>query len=325
MVFLWPSCVRRQMLYRHATADTVSPVTGPTADDERRPLEKAADSIRIASWNLWSSPYLAAERVAVAAERLADVDVLLMQENQILEDGESFASRLAIAAGFTTVVQYNRRRQPFAGTAVLSRLVPRSVDVVDFSDCPGTHGFQFPLIPAIIAGFDTPSGRPLLAASAHLAWGTASEPVRLQQAERIARRLDELADPITSPGPGISVLGMDANAPADSETLRFLGGLSPRSEYATFFVDTFKTVGHGPGITSSLHNPHARRTALEVGITRPGLVPERRIDFLLARGYVHGRPGCPLAAGVLGEPAGEQLVPSDHYGVWADLWCPPVP
>jgi endonuclease/exonuclease/phosphatase family metal-dependent hydrolase len=311
------------------------------------------DVSRIATWNLDSNPQLATERMLAAAAELTDVEILLVQENQLLPDGRSAAALLAEHAGFGFVFERDERTDILPGPAILSRhpfVFTESIDYaetrrleetstpratvgsgpVSSADDPatitGNSAAAAPprpiVIPAMLAGVEHPSGRRLVLISAHLAWGSLAEPTRLRQAETLARRLDDLTGFSSDSTAPLGIIGMDANTLPASATIRFLSGLDPLGSYATMFVDTFAVAGSGSGATSTSRNPYAARTAAQVGIPRAELLPDRRIDFLLARGYVHGRPGCPLASGLLG--AGDGLTPSDHYGVWSDLWLPPV-
>ena len=312
------------------------------------------EMLRIATWNLDSNPQLAEERMLAAAAELLDVEVLLVQENQVLPDGRTAVSVLAEHAGFGFVFERDEHTGVLPGTAILSRYPFAFTETIDYEETvrfldasrlqetphvsgssgsatatttPGKPGPVVPprpvVIPAMLAGIDHPSGRRLVVVSAHLAWGSFAEPVRLHQAETLARRLDDLTGFGSGRTDPIGVIGMDANTLPASATIRFLTGLDPLGPYATLFVDTFAVAGSGPGTTSTPHNPYSARTAAVVGILRADLLPDRRIDFLLARGYVYGRPGFPLASGLLGDAA--VLTPSDHYGVWSDLWMPPVP
>jgi len=171
---------------------------------------------------------------------------------------------------------------------------------------------------AAMALIGTPGGRLWRLITTHLTWGSFAEGERLAQ----ARQLDRYAARHESPEMA-TVLTGDFNATPQSATLRYLTGLDadPLGR-STYWADAW-TAGIGDGITSDPQNPHAATTAAHVGITRPELVPSRRIDFILTRGYAHGRPGSPLAAANIGQHA-TPIVPSDHYGVIADLWNPAV-
>lgn len=270
----------------------------------------------MATWNLWSSPVDFRARMAFAASALVGVDVVLMQESFTC-DGVSSAALLAELAGFPVCLETSSA--PLR-CAVLSRLPLLSFEEVALEPSRPS-GLDVPFLPAMSVLLRHPSsGRRLRAVSAHLAWGSLAEGVRLRQAVMIADHLDSVLDGDVSVGSSdVAVVGMDSNTLPESSTVRFLRGLEPFGDRSTWFVDAW-FAGSGPGFTSDPSVPYAALTAGEVGIRDPRLLPPRRIDFLFVRGYVYGRPGCPLSTSLVGvDPA-----PSDHYGVRSDLWMPPA-
>ncbi len=274
--------------------------------------------ISVATWNCWSSPYRLEERLRAAAGELSGVDVVLLQESVPLH-GASSASRIAELAGFDFLVEAG---SGLSRCAVLSRFPLEDTVELPMSP-PRPTGLDVPFLPAVSAGLTHPgSGRRLRVVSAHLAWGSLAEGVRLRQAVELAAHFDEaIGGDVSRTGDVVGVLGMDSNTFADSSTLRYLRGLDPVEGRSTWFLDTWSIAGDGAGATSTPKNPHAYRTAGEVGILRPEFLPDRRIDFLLVRGYSFGRPGQPLRARLLGTDP--EFPPSDHYGILADLWLPP--
>lgn len=133
--------------------------------------------------------------------------------------------------------------------------------------------------------------------------------------------------PGSPPADGITVLAGDFNATPASSTVRYLKGLQALEQDSTYWVDAWETAGDGgPGWTFEPDNPWVIATERLVGITGSGMQPARRIYYVLVRGWAHGRPGSPLSARrVCDTPAGPaQVLPSDHYGVLADLWDPPL-
>jgi len=281
----------------------------------RSEVRSSADTVCVATWNLWSSSVDLSQRMASAALLLADVDVLMMQES-VLVSGVSSAALLAELAGFPVCVEASSEG---IRCAVLSRLPLLGFEEVPLSPSR-PDGLGVPFLPAMSVLLAHPSGRRLRAVSAHLAWGSLAEGVRLRQAVLLADHLDRVvAGDVSSGSSDVAVVGMDSNTLPESSTVRFLKGLEPFGERSTWFVDAW-TAGDGPGFTSDPSNPYAALTAGEVGIRDPRLLPCRRIDYLFVRGYVYGRPGCPLSTSLVGvDPA-----PSDHYGVRSELWMPPL-
>lgn len=291
-------------------------------------------SIRVATWNLDQNTDSRSSRARDAARALRGVDVALVQEAypQALSEITS-ESGLEIAA-----ISDNGHR------AVLTRL-----PVVESTVLDSSSAFQYtpadtewtandwPNSQVPAAMLRLPSGRLSTFYSAYLAWGPHSEGARLTQvrviedhAASVHQRMIDEGFVTDEPRPQVShtsVLGMDANTLPDSATIRYLTGLDPASDLSsTLWVDAYaKTRPDWPcehdGCSSCPSNSRAAATARNVGITHPQLVPHRRIDFLMVRGYAHGRPLCPLNVEALGY---SQPEPSDHYGLVATLLDPPM-
>jgi endonuclease/exonuclease/phosphatase family metal-dependent hydrolase len=170
-----------------------------------------------------------------------------------------------------------------------------------------------------MATFDAGCHR-YVAISTHLSWGSGREGKRLDEAllidQAVARHcpLDLRRDEDLP----LALLGGDLNCEPDSATLRWLRGLDVQQHSSTLWVDAWHA-GSGPGWTSTAENPFSARTAQAVGITQPLLLPDRRIDFLLSRGYAYGRPGAAVHAELLGR--GGDSAFGDHYGVGGTFLC----
>jgi endonuclease/exonuclease/phosphatase family metal-dependent hydrolase len=169
-----------------------------------------------------------------------------------------------------------------------------------------------------------PSGRVLIAATGHLAWGGAAEGERFKQARIVDAailRQEEAVSNSHGQEP-ICVFGGDFNCTPDSRTMRWLRGLEPGpDEHDTQWLDAWLVAGDGSaGYTSTPDNPLGQDIARQVGIMRPERNPYRRIDYILVKGWRHGRPGDPLYAGLFGgDSITGSTMASDHLGVWADL------
>lgn len=177
---------------------------------------------------------------------------------------------------------------------------------------------------------ESTNGVPFVIMTAHLAWGSAAEPARVEEAYQIERWAVELSKATTA-GHGwdrdpVVVLTGDLNTLPDSSTLRFLTGLEGYRGHGTLWVDAWAVAGAGDGFTADPTNEWNAATAKIVGIAYPQMNPHRRIDFVLVRGWVYGRAGYPLAARLVGtDPVGPTACqPSDHYGVRVELLDQPV-
>jgi endonuclease/exonuclease/phosphatase family metal-dependent hydrolase len=277
--------------------------------------------------NLWNTPADLERRLDAAAAEISrrGPDVLCLQEVLTLPDGGHVATALAqrvgmeiaiagafLAAGMSGIV---------SGLAILTRLPVRAVHELDL---PG-RGSNGNAHGALVAELVAPSGRPLVVATTHLAWGGGAEAARCAQVLTLDDFLHELPAAI-APG-AITVLTGDFNCLPESDSVRFLTGLGAIGGRSTFWTDAWAVAGHGSGSTSGPDNPWAATTAAQVGITEPSRLPQRRIDFILVRDWVYGRPGEPLVARrafveAHDDGAGAPIVASDHWGVEADLWDP---
>lgn len=136
-----------------------------------------------------------------------------------------------------------------------------------------------------------------------------------------AREIDFFATTLLEKYPGsIIILNGDFNAVPESSTVRFLKGLDfDTNYYSTMWTDCYEACNPmEKGFTVNLKSPYAKRTASLVGITRPDLIPERKVDYVFVKGFAYGRPGSPVESYLLDvdSPYGYA---SDHYGVYAKL------
>lgn len=295
-------------------------------------------TLRVVTWNLWNRDLQVGARIdAVGAvlER-ADADVVLCQEDIPLGGGDSFARQVAARCGLLHVFAEDPAAvTDRSGLAILSRHPLRTTVTLDLphETDPQREPWVARRRGALLAELDVPAAgtaRRVAVACAHLPWGGRHEGWRTRQLATISAEFDTRYgnEHGRDPGDGVlGVLGMDANAVADGRAVRFLTGKDPYGNQEAYWTDAWAAArvrhddGSGAGITSSAANPWAHTTAEDIGIARPDLLPERRIDYVFVRGYAHGRRGTPLQAAVLGrEPAGSgQVLPSDHYAVLADL------
>lgn len=244
--------------------------------------------------------------LAAAEIRRHRSQVVLLQEVSPLEATDTTTDTATVLA---ERLDMNVAVRSANGNAVLSALPAEHAEVVDLGDAD-----------AATVVLDTGCHR-FLVVSTHLAWGTGKEHTRLQQAMRLDDWIAVHAplDPQRADTPALyAVLGGDLNSEPDSATLRWLHGREVHDGRSTLWVDAWRA-GSGAGYTSTPENPYAGRTAALVGITRPDLLPARRIDHLLSRGFAHGRVAAPLRAELLGRGSGRAF--GDHYGVAATFLC----
>ena len=105
----------------------------------------------------------------------------------------------------------------------------------------------------------------------------------------------------------LTIICGDFNAGPDSDEIRMVTGRT--GETGVFWYDAWELAGEGPGITWSNANPWAA----------PSLMPDRRIDYVFSAWPRPGGAGHPLRAELVGTEESDGVVPSDHYGVVAEL------
>ena len=271
--------------------------------------------LRVVTWNIWwqFGPWEQRLPAIIETLRRLDADVILLQEVWIdLATGESSAARIAEALGFdpTHVVTANRADLDGLGfaNAVISRY-------------PITHHEWRPLFsPEIFeeyrtvlrADIDGPRG-PVQVFTTHLHWRLDHSHIRQVQVREICRFIRE-SPKRTFP----AILGGDFNADPLSDEIRMLTGRMAVPEPPLAFFDAWESAGDrtkaasavaDPGDTWSNENPYAVAD----------LEPSRRIDFLFTGFPKQGGAGHAVHAEVVGVDAIGGVVPSDHYGVLADI------
>ena len=263
---------------------------------------------RVVTWNLDHHPLDLKTRREQATDVLntLDADAICLQELPG-EEGRSDAHLIAER------LRMNVASEGSTGTYVLTRWpILRRVDFpFTFTDMGSATG-------ALIEK----EGQRFLIVSAHLAWGSGREAARLSQSMQMDRIIGEHAslEPFRTGGNQVvGVIGGDLNAEPTASSIRYLTGLGVENGSSTLWTDAWCR-GEGQGITSSAKNPLAARTALSSsGIELVGDIPERRIDYILVRGYAYGRTGAPVYTKLFGTPEGDGSVVSDHYGLVSDL------
>lgn len=284
--------------------------------------------LRVVSWNIMhtGADDVVLARVLEAIEQLKvlDADVVLLQEAAIRE-GVDAPALIADALGMNVAVAVEEWNDnvssglkvgPAGSSAILTRLAVVDARRIRFKSKPAAC---FP-----VAHLSAPSGRSVIVSSVHLSWGGDNEPARLGQAIDLDDFLGTYAGRIASVvgHAPVVVLGGDFNCEDTSDTYRLLSGQSAVWGHGAYWVDAWH-VGEGPGATLQPNrSAWARETALRNGIAHPERLLDRRIDFILVRGWAYGRPGCPLVTRVFGDENLTGVDASDHWGLVTDLADP---
>lgn len=288
--------------------------------------EPAEPNVTVVTWNLMHTDgetALARADEAIAHLRAAGPDVILLQEARVGPDVD-IPAHIAAALGLHVAARADSKDDNVHGApsqnrstvAVLTRLPVVAGQSVPYPSKPESQYAYAELI--------APSGRHLLAASAHLSWGGLNEATRLHQALDIDELLRSEHDRLTGLGvPAVAVMGGDFNSEPGTDTYRYLTGQAVIGDRSTLWLDVWPLAGSGDGATSVPDATHwGRSTAARVGIRRTDQLPIRRIDFILVLGWVYGRAGYPLRAHLLGAHQLTGIHASDHWGVCTSLADP---
>ena len=291
----------------------------------------ALNPLTVATWNLLGDQFERASRLNLAASQIGDIDILAIQEAvKISGTSASTAVQLAslsdmrvaslVDSGMANTISGDEQ-----ATGILTRLevveanIEIAVPSLDSKNQVGEHGKYAGAL------LRTKTGRHVFAVSVHFPWGGESEYRRLVHAEAVNDTITALLKHF--PEDTITVLLGDFNTTQSADSLRYLRGDSGAPHHSSFWVDAWSEVGSGPGFTNDPKsgNTNLVRTATSNGIPIPAMLPSRRIDYVLIRGWVFGKPGSPLSATLFGlETDMNGLHASDHYGVKVTLWDPPL-
>jgi endonuclease/exonuclease/phosphatase family metal-dependent hydrolase len=259
--------------------------------------------LRVLTWNLWwrFGPW-EQRRPAIAAtiDALAP-DVVALQEVWGESGGTNLAAELAAELGYHAAYAARLHLDGVDfGNAVLSRWPISSSTPTPLPAPPATDEQRL----VLRADVDGPRG-PIQVFSTHLNWRFDHSAVRQEQVRTIADAVAG-ARPRSYP----PILCGDFNAVPDSDEVRMLTGRASGPVEGLVFHDAWEVAGDGgPGHTWSNANPYA---VLD-------LEPDRRIDYVFVGWPKPGGAGHVTSCEVVGTEPVDGVVPSDHYGVLAEL------
>lgn len=282
--------------------------------------------LRLTTLNLNHDPAEIERRTGLACDELSVLapEILCLQEVSFENDGSAQLAAITAETGLAVVAATAQARSKhgiLTGNAVLSSLPVLEAGRIEL-DTP-----QAPLPVADYAVLQARTGQSLIIVSAHLCWGGDKEGVRLAQMTAIDGRVRDLVERYRDRHP-VAILAGDFNTEPDSDTHRFLTGRGAGTNGGyTYWTDTFTVAGSpDDAVTVAAGNHWAQVTARGVGIDFPEMLPDRRIDFVYTYGWAYGRTGSPVAVRRCFTDTTRYGFPaSDHYGLTADLWTPPVP
>lgn len=285
--------------------------------------------VYIATWNLLGDDFQTHERLNIVARNVSTTDICALQEIVTLDDVESnTASVLARMtnmelASLADGELRNQVSKKMQSTAIITRLPIIQKDIIFNAPNVSTQTEQ--VEPKRYAGalLQSKSGRLILVVSLHLPWGGNRENRRLEHVLTVSQAIDDFM--LDLPQDSIAILAGDFNTIPQADSLRFLRGESGNINSSSFWIDAWdeKRDGIGDTFNPAVSNFNIARTAAMSGIRRFELMPSRRIDYILVRGWAYGRPGSPLGSKLIGiDPGKSGLHGSDHYGIRTELWDP---
>ena len=262
--------------------------------------------LRLVTWNLWGryGPWEARLPAIIETLRHLDADVVCLQEVWSEADtGRTSAAVIAEALGADHVHASHLVLDGIGmGNAVVSRWPIAGHEVRALPAPPGFEAQEESRL-ALRADIDGPRGTVQIFTT-HLNWRFDHSHIRQHQVREICRFVSE------SPTRSFpAVLCGDLNADPMSDEVRMLTGRAAVPEPPLVFVDAWEHAGAGTGATWSNANPYAVKD----------LEPDRRIDFVLTGFPKAGGAGHVTRAELIGTESIDGVVPSDHYGVIAEL------
>ena len=258
--------------------------------------------VRLVTWNVWArfGPWRERQRALAHVLRGLAPDLVALEETWNAPDG-------SLAEALSPALDLPHRAEAGAwpmgdgvtsGCALLSRW---PIARTESRPLPGAEGD--PVGSTLVAEVDGPRGS-LQLVVAILTWRPHHSHVRQEQVRALAGVVRDLG---RHAGP--TVLCGDFNAPPDADEIRMLTGRAAAPVPGLAFQDAWEVAGTGDGVTWSNANPWAA----------PALLPDRRIDYVFSAWPRRGGAGHPVRCELVGREPVDGVVPSDHYGVLAEL------
>jgi endonuclease/exonuclease/phosphatase family metal-dependent hydrolase len=258
--------------------------------------------VRLVTWNVWArfGPWAARQRAIAETLSRLDPDLVALEETWSAPEG-TLAEALSPALSLpyhAEAGEWPLGEGVTSGCALLSRWpIARS----EARPLPGAEGD--PVGATLVAEVDGPRGA-LQVIVAILTWRPGDGRVRQEQVRALAALVRDLGRPR-----GPTVLCGDFNAPPDADEVRMLTGRAAAPVPGLAFQDAWELAGHGAGHTWSNANSWAA----------PALLPDRRIDYVFSAWPRRGGAGHPVRCELVGTQPVDGVLPSDHYGVLAEL------
>jgi endonuclease/exonuclease/phosphatase family metal-dependent hydrolase len=280
-------------------------------DDDR------SGSLRVVSWNLWWRFGDWRRRFEVIRATLTDAgpDICGLQEvwaTDASHQGQSLAAALGmhlVWAPSPKPERWQRRtgeHDASVGTVVLSRWPVEASEVIRLPPDPDDSAHEGRT--ALAARISSPAG-PLLFVTTQLNSAATASAIRRRQVDVIAEFVGR-----NRVGTFPPVVTGDFNAQPDSdEVRRFEGHLTAPAVPGQVLIDAWRYAEPGqPGLTWDVRNPNVAAT----------FEPSARIDYIFVGAPGPGGQGHVQRVGLIGNCARDDVWPSDHAGLIADLAMP---
>jgi endonuclease/exonuclease/phosphatase family metal-dependent hydrolase len=274
------------------------------------------DKLRVASLNLSSTTAFYKGRVKAVIREAAkkSIDVLLLQE--ITPNEKEHIKALALESGYThsyVSPSHVVRQQGVipSTTGIFSRYPLENADEMNLTAMAGATKGAYAIVEF--------NEHHIFLMSVHLLRGAENGYIRLKQATLIEETAER-----TAYDRGKAIVGGTFNDIPDGDSVRYLKGLKASNETkSAFWIDATAGSSLETAPTTRYNSILGREAADSHRIQFPELIPERKVDYLMVRGWVYGTIGMPMDPEVFGiSQSKEGLGVSDHYGVQADFWFP---
>lgn len=285
--------------------------------------------LSFATWNILGDQFDREFRLKLVSDEIRSLDFVALQEIVLdAENNINTSEYLATHSGMRVASCIsgdiaNMVTGEIQATAILSNLeiVRSNLSIAAPHNSSTMVSQEYKKYAAAV--LRTQSGRQILVVSVHLPWGASNEIRRIEHISFIDQQISDILNDL--PVDSLAILAGDFNTNSNSETVRFIKGENSYNNSSTFWVDAWSETNNSSGFTFNpkMNNRYLHQTAIKSGILNPELMPPRRIDFIFIKGWVYGRPGCPIKTRILGSD--ENLsgnFASDHFGVYADIWDP---
>lgn len=285
--------------------------------DEAKSGAVGVSRLRVVTFNLWGEQGPFQKRFPLCIEGLRELSpcVVALQEvreipGTLCNTALQIAEALGMSHVFGPATEWGGGVE---GLAILSRfpIVKHFI-----TELPHARSEERRIL--LWAELKTPWGI-VLCGTTHLHYRMTDGIAREDQVEAVDRLLKTHAQTL-SPQALLTVLAGDFNACPESDEMRFLRGLHSLSGRRTYYQDAFLCAQDTPplpGYTWSRRNPYTAKLRF--------LQQDRRLDYLFVsppsrdgRGLIHE---CRV---VLDRPDSDGTLPSDHFGLLAEVQLTPL-